>query len=79
MAMLHECRATHVYGSLGTQNSMVTFIFKFDIRKSHFQVKIDQISKFKNSLQKHTYLVLQGGSLLQKFYFSDIFGNKIFS
>ena len=58
------------YGSFGTQNSMVTFIFKFDLRKSHFHVKLDQISNFKNFLQKHTYLVLQGSSLLQNFQIS---------
>ena len=37
------------YGSFGTQNSMVTFIFEFDPRKGHLQVKLGQIrSNFKN-------------------------------
>ena len=36
------------YGSFGTQNSMVTFIFKFDPRKGQLQVKLGQIrSNFK--------------------------------
>ena len=55
MTMLHECRATHVLWVILTQNSVVTFVFKFDLRKSHSQVKLDQISKFKNFLQKHMY------------------------
>ena len=55
---------------------MVAFIFNFDLRKSHSQVKLHQIFKLKNFLQKHAYLVLWGGSLWQKF--SDIFGIKIF-
>ena len=38
------------YGSLGTQNSMVTLIFKYDWRKGQLQVKLGQIrSNFKNS------------------------------
>ena len=46
--MLHECRATHAYGSFGTQNSMVTFILKFGLRKSQCQIKLGRIlnSKF---------------------------------
>ena len=36
------------YGPFGTQNSMVTFIFKFDPRKGQLQVKLGQIrSNFK--------------------------------
>ena len=36
------------YGSFGTQNSMVTFIFKFDPRKGQLHVKLGQIrSNFK--------------------------------
>ena len=31
------------YGSFGMQNSMVTFIFKFDPRKRQLQVKLGQI------------------------------------
>ena len=38
-----------LYGPFGTQNSMVTFIFEFDPRKGHLQVKLGQIrSNFKN-------------------------------
>ena len=47
------------YGSFGTQNSMMTFIFKFDLRKGQFRVKLDQIgSKFqiRNFLIKYAYV-----------------------
>ena len=43
------------YRSFGTQNSIVTFIFKFDQRKSQLQVKLGQIRsnfKIKNFLTK---------------------------
>ena len=47
------------YGSLWTQNSMVAFFFKFDLRKGQMQVKLGQIrSNFK--IQKiliKTYLI----------------------
>ena len=47
--MLHKCRATHVlYGSFGTQKTMVTFISEIDRRKGQFKVKLGQIrSNFK--------------------------------
>ena len=51
--MLHECRATHVYGSFATQKTMLTLISKFDLRKCQFQVKLGQIwsdFKIQNSL-----------------------------
>ena len=36
------------HGSFGTQNSMVTFIFKFDLEKGQLQVQLGQIkSNFK--------------------------------
>ena len=48
-----------VYYSFGTQNSMVTFVFKFDPTKDQLQVKLGQIrSNFRIHffLQKCTYL-----------------------
>ena len=46
--MLFNCRVAHVLWSFGTQNSMVTFNFKFDPRKGQLQVTIGQIwSNFK--------------------------------
>ena len=41
--MLHECCATHVLWVLGAQNSMVTSIFEFGLRKGQCQVKLGQI------------------------------------
>ena len=42
-----------------TQNSMVTFIFKFDPRKSQLQVKLGQIrSNFKIQIFLHEYAYL---------------------
>ena len=49
------------YGSFGTQNLMVTLVFKFYPRKGQLQVKIGQIrsnfKKFKIFLQKYADLV----------------------
>ena len=47
MIMQNESHKTHFYASLGTHNSMMTFIFIFDQRKSQRRVKMRQISKFK--------------------------------
>ena len=49
MKVSQECHATHVLLSFGTQNPMVTFIFKFNPRKGQSHVKLDQIcSYFRN-------------------------------
>ena len=57
--MLFRCHATHFYVSFGTQNLMVTIIFKFDPRKGELPVKLGQIRlNFKiQNLQKYAYLV----------------------
>ena len=48
------------YGSFGAQDSMLTFIFKFDLRKGQCQFKLCQIRsdfQIKSFLTKHAYLV----------------------
>ena len=48
------------YRSFGTQNLMVTLIFKFDARKGQLQLKLGQIRsdfKIQNFVQKYAYLV----------------------
>ena len=39
--------------SFGTQNLIVTFVFKYGPRKGQFQVKLGEISKFKIFLQEY--------------------------
>ena len=57
MKMLYECHARHFYGSFGTCNSMVTFIFGFNPRNGQVQVKLVQtlklffLSKYSLSIQ----------------------------
>ena len=36
------------YGSFGTEISMGTFVFKFELLEAQCQVKLGQILKFKN-------------------------------
>ena len=43
MKMLHDDVRRMFYESFGTQNSLMTFIFKFDLRKGQFHVKLGQI------------------------------------
>ena len=48
-----------MYGSFGTQNLMVTLIFKFDPRKGQAQVKLGQIRpNFKIHIFKRKYAFL---------------------
>ena len=57
--MKFKCPATHVLWSFGTQNSIVTFIFKFDPRKGQLKVKLGQTRsnfKIQNFFSKYAYL-----------------------
>ena len=64
-----KCPATHVLWPFGTQNSIVTFIFKFDPRKGQLKVKLGQISKFRISFQNMPIL----GSFVSGFQKSLLF------
>ena len=56
------------YGSFGTHNSMVTFIFKFDHREGQLQVKLGQISEFKVFFYKKCAYLVQFCLRIPKYY-----------